>query len=149
MGIFIIQWACTQVSTCLVYSSRKCTQTFCLCLDWCIIQCGCTQAVYIFIHVYVCLHIYSCILYSHNYSEQHASPTYTCMERLSIGCFRSVYMYLYVYIYLCVCAWLCVCVHVCVHVYDFCIFRCVSVRLSHGVVYASPSMCCLTCAWNV
>ena len=53
--VVINQWVYTQVSTCLVYySSRKCTQTFSLCLDWCIVQCGCTQAVYICINVYIC-----------------------------------------------------------------------------------------------
>ena len=61
MCIVIIQWSGTQVSTCLVYSSWEGTQTFCLCLDWCIVPCGCTQAVYIFIHVYLSPHL---LLYS-------------------------------------------------------------------------------------
>ena len=41
------------------------------------------------------------------------------------------------------------CANVCVHVYDFCIFSCVSVRVSRGMVYASLCMCNLTRAWNV
>ena len=52
--VVIIHWACTQVSACLVYySSKECAQTFSLSLDWCIVQCGCTQSVYIFIHAYL------------------------------------------------------------------------------------------------
>ena len=71
------------------------------------------------------------------YPNTHA---YKCIYRkFWLHCFRSAHM--------CICV--CMCVNVCVHVYDFCIFCCVSVRLSHGMVYASLCMCCLTCTWNV
>ena len=70
------------------------------------------------------------------------SPPHTCIQthrKFWLDCFRSAHM--------CICV--CMCVNVCVHVYDFCIFSCVSVRLSHGMVYVSLCICCLTCAWNV